>query len=99
MITEGNHLMHDAGGWERVRPLLDECWYVDGSSPTRIVRLIARHIEHGRSGTQAAAWVRDVDETNARIIRTKMASADVIIRSEDGRLALPPRPDWRTTWW
>jgi hypothetical protein len=63
------------------------------------VRLIARHIEHGRSGIAAAAWVRDVDEPNARIIRTKMEIADVIIRSEDGRLALPMPPDWRTPWW
>jgi pantothenate kinase len=99
IITEGNYLMHDADGWERVRPLLDECWYVDCRYPARIVRLIARHIEHGRSGAEAAAWVREVDEPNARLIRTKMGTADVIIRSEDGRLALPLPPDWRTPWW
>jgi hypothetical protein len=29
----------------------------------------------------------------------KMNTADVIIRSEDGRLALPVPPDWRTPWW
>lgn len=99
VITEGNYLLHDAGGWARVRPLLDECWYVDCNYSTRIVRLIARHIEHGRSGAAAADWVRAVDEPNARIIRTKMNSADVIIRSEDGRLALPVPPDWRIPWW
>jgi len=98
VITEGNYLLHDAGGWERVRPLLDECWYVDCSSPTRIARLIARHIEHGRSGAAAVDWVRDVDEPNARIIRTKMESADVIIRSEDDGLALPVPPDRRIPW-
>ncbi len=99
VITDGNYLMHDAGGWERVRPLLDECWYVDCNYSTRIVRLIARHIGHGRSGAEAAAWVREVDEPNSRIIRAKMESADVIIRSEDGRLALPVPPDWRVPWW
>jgi pantothenate kinase len=99
VITEGNYLMHDRGGWERVRPLLDECWYVDCNYSTRIVRLIARHIEHGRSGTAAAAWVREVDEPNSRTIRAKMDSADVIIRSEDGRLALPIPPDYRIPWW
>lgn len=99
VITEGNYLLHDDGGWERVRPLLDECWYVDCSYPVRIVRLIARHIEHGRTGSAAAAWVRDVDEPNARLVRSKMEVADVIIRSEDGRLALPVPPDWRTPWW
>ncbi len=99
VITEGNYLLHDAGGWERVRPLLDECWYVDCNYPARIVRLISRHIEHGRTGTETAAWIRSVDEPNARLIRTKMQTADVIIRSEDGRLALPLPPDWRTPWW
>ena len=99
VITEGNYLMHDDGGWERVRPLLDECWYVDCDYPVRIVRLISRHIAHGRTAMDAADWVRDVDEPNARLIRTKMETADVIIRSEDGRLALPIPPDWRTPWW
>lgn len=99
VITEGNYLMHDADGWERVRPLLDECWYVDCDYAVRIVRLISRHISHGRSATAAADWVRDVDEPNARLIRTKMETADVIIRSEDGNLALPVRPDFRTPWW
>jgi pantothenate kinase len=99
VITEGNYLLHDAGGWERVRPLLDECWYVDCNYATRIVRLITRHIGHGRSALQAATWIRSVDEPNARLIRVKMNTADVIIRSEDGRLALPVPPDWRTPWW
>jgi len=99
VITEGNYLLHDADGWERVRPLLDECWYVHCNYAARIVRLISRHIAHGRTGTEAANWVRTVDEPNARLIRTKMETAEVIIRSEDGRLALPLPPDWRTPWW
>ena len=99
VITEGNYLLHDADGWERVRPLLDECWYVDCRYPTRIVRLISRHVEHGRSGSEAAAWVRNVDEPNARLIRSKMEHADVIIRSEDHSFALPLPPDWRTPFW
>lgn len=99
VITEGNYLLHDAGGWERVRPLLDECWYVDCNYATRIVRLIVRHLGHGRSAADAAAWIRSVDEPNARLIRVKMTTADVIIRSEDGRLALPVPPDWRSPWW
>jgi pantothenate kinase len=99
VITEGNYLLHNDGGWERVRPLLDECWYVDCEYSARIVRLIARHIGNGRSGPQAAAWVHDVDEPNARLIRTARETADVIIRSDDGRLAFPLPPDWRTPWW
>lgn len=99
VITEGNYLLHSEGGWERVRPLLDECWYVDCEYSSRIVRLIVRHIEHGRTGAQAAAWVHDVDEPNARLIRAARETADVIIRSDDHRLAFPLPPDWRTPWW
>ena len=99
IVTEGNYLMHTEGGWEAVRELLDECWYVDCDYSSRIVRLIARHIQHGRTGSQAAAWVHDVDEPNARLVRTALVSADVVIRSEDGRLAFPLPPDWRTPWW
>lgn len=68
VITEGNYLLHDAGGWERVRPLLDECWYVDGDDTTRIERLVGRHVDHGRSHDEAVAWLRDVDEPNASVI-------------------------------
>ena len=99
VITEGNYLLHDRDGWEHVRPLLDECWYVDCDYPARIVRLIARHIAHGRSGKEAAAWVHAVDEPNARLIRQGRHTADVLIRSDDGRLALPIKPDWRVPWW
>jgi pantothenate kinase len=99
VITEGNYLLHDGGGWERVRSMLDECWYVDCEYSARIVRLIARHIANGRSGPEAAAWVHDVDEPNTRLIRSARERADVIIRSDDGRLAFPLPPDWRTPWW
>lgn len=99
VITEGNYLLHTGGGWERVRPLLDECWYVDCDYVARIVRLLSRHIAHGRTGSQAANWVRDVDEPNARLIRMTMERADVVIRSADGHLAFPLPPDWRTPWW
>ena len=61
-------------------------------------RRISRHIEFGRTGDEAAAWVRDVDEPNARLVRDRMEHADVIIRSEDQGLALPLPPDWRTPW-
>ena len=84
VVTEGNYLLHDAGGWARVRPLLDECWYVDCTYATRILRLVTRHIGNGRSATDAADWVRNVDEPNARLIRARRDAADVIVRSDDG---------------
>ena len=83
VVTEGNYLLHDAGGWERVRPLLDECWYVDCDDAARVERLIARHVGNGRSAADAAEWVRTVDEPNARLVRATMDAADVIVHSDD----------------
>ncbi len=87
VVTEGNYLLHDAGGWERVRPLLDECWYVD-DEPGRIERLIARHVEHGRTSTDAEAWVRTVDEPNARLIERTRPRADRIVGFDEPDLDL-----------
>lgn len=88
VVTEGNYLLLDHGGWEHVRPLLDECWFVD-DDPGRVERLLARHVEHGRRPADAEAWVRDVDEPNAVLIRATAARADRIVRFDDPPPALP----------
>ena len=48
VIIEGNYLLHDAGGWEAVKDLLDESWMVDVDDDKRIARLISRHIAYGK---------------------------------------------------
>ena len=68
VIAEGNYLLLDRGGWERVAPLLDECRFLDIDDELRRERLIARHVEHGRTAADAEAWVRAVDEPNAALI-------------------------------
>jgi pantothenate kinase len=88
IITEGNYLLHTSGGWERVRPLLDACWYVECDDPVRIDRLLRRHVGHGRSPGAAAAWVRDVDEPNARLIVAGRTVADHVVRSDDGAVGM-----------
>lgn len=83
VVTEGNYLLHDGDGWERVRPLLDECWYVEVDDAMRIRELVARHVEHGRTEAAAEAWVRDVDEVNAELVRRTRARADRIVGRDD----------------
>ena len=36
VVTEGNYLLVDDGDWARVRPLLDEAWYVEMDEETRL---------------------------------------------------------------
>jgi pantothenate kinase len=68
IYVEGNYLLHDADGWQAVGPLLDETWYLELDDEVRRARLIARHIESGKTPAEAAAWVASVDEPNARLI-------------------------------
>lgn len=82
VITEGNYLLLDHGGWEEVRPLLDEIWFIDVDEHLRLERLIARHMKYGRSRTAAEAWARGTDEQNAILIGESRHRADVIVDLE-----------------
>ena len=82
IITEGNYLLLDRGHWSRVRPLLDEVWYVEVDPAVRLQRLIARHVQFGRSPEEAEAWVMHSDEINAALIETTRSRADQIVRRD-----------------
>ncbi len=82
VITEGNYLLLDRGGWEQVRPLLDEIWFIDVDEQLRLERLIARHMEYGRSHAAAEAWARGTDERNAILIGESRHQADVVVNLE-----------------
>lgn len=79
VVTEGNYLLF-GGAWAGVRPLLDEAWYVEGDDAQRRAWLLARHVAHGRTPDEAAAWIEVTDEPNAERIRTTRELADWIIR-------------------
>lgn len=79
VITEGNYLLHDAGEWARVRPLLDEAWYLAPDDGLRIGRLVARHVRHGKDPEHARAWVARSDEANARLVAPGRDRADLVL--------------------
>ena len=68
VVTEGNYLLVDDGDWARVRPLLDEAWYVEMDEETRLSWLIQRHIEFGKTPDEARAWVMRSDQANAAVV-------------------------------
>lgn len=80
VVTEGNYLLLDEGPWAAVRPLLDECWYVDVPDGPRVERLVARHVAHGRSAEAARAWVLRSDERNAELVAATAHRADWRLR-------------------
>ncbi|MBH0130691.1 nucleoside/nucleotide kinase family protein [Salinibacterium sp. NK8237] len=79
IVTEGNYLLHDGDGWDAIRPLLDEVWYLDIDDDLRRDRLITRHQRYGRSAADAARWVAEVDEPNAILIRQTRERADAVV--------------------
>ncbi|MFJ8162325.1 nucleoside/nucleotide kinase family protein [Streptomyces sp. NPDC096136] len=79
VITEGNYLLHDAGEWASVRPLLDEAWYLAPADDLRLDRLIARHVRHGKDPARARDWVARSDEPNARLVAPGRHRADLVI--------------------
>ncbi|MGW7440002.1 nucleoside/nucleotide kinase family protein [Streptomyces sp. NPDC054849] len=79
VITEGNYLLHDAGQWASVRPLLDEAWYLAPAEDLRVRRLVDRHVQHGKEPACARAWVARSDEANARLIAPGRHRADLVL--------------------
>lgn len=76
VLTEGNYLLLDGGGWERVRPRLDEVWFVQPDETERQRWLIARHETYGRDPAAARAWALGTDQRNADLVRTTAHRAD-----------------------
>lgn len=85
VIVEGNYLLLDSGGWERVAPLLDESFFVEIDDSLRLERLVARHIRFGKSEPDARAWALGPDESNARLITATASRADHVIALDAGR--------------
>ncbi|MEU9233700.1 nucleoside/nucleotide kinase family protein [Streptomyces subrutilus] len=79
VITEGNYLLHDAGEWASVRPLLDEAWYLAPDEDLRVRRLVDRHVRHGKDPAHARGWVARSDEPNARVVAAGRHRADLVL--------------------
>jgi pantothenate kinase len=79
VLTEGNYLLVDAGPWAAVRTLLDEVWYLEPDEPTRLERLIRRHMEYGKPAAAARDWALGSDERNAALIRRSRDRADLVV--------------------
>jgi pantothenate kinase len=76
VIVEGNYLLHDQSGWEKITSHIDESWFLSVDDDLRMARLIARHIEFGKSPEDAKAWSEGTDEANARLIQLTLPRAD-----------------------
>ena len=85
IITEGNYLLLDGPLWSPVRHILDEIWFVEPGTETRMDRLIARHMVFGRSRQEAVERSYGSDERNAEVINASKTRATRVIQ-------VPPLP-------
>lgn len=79
IISEGNYLLVDESRWRRVPPLMAEIWYADLDHPSRMDRLVARHVRFGKEPAAAQAWATGTDERNAVLIAATRDDADLIV--------------------
>jgi pantothenate kinase len=79
IVTEGNYLLADGPSWSQIRSLLDECWYVEPGEERRLSRLIARHVEFGRSPREAYERSHGSDGRNAELIRSTKPRATRVV--------------------
>lgn len=88
VVTEGNYLLLDEPRWRAVRAQVDVVWHLHVDDEVRRARLVARHVEFGKTPDEARAWVERVDEPNARRVDEAAARADLVV---DLSAWAPPR--------
>lgn len=79
LIVEGLWLLFDRGGWERVRPLLDFCYFIDSDKERTRQAVIQRHLTGGRTREDAARHYEHVDGKNSDLTLQTRGRADKII--------------------
>jgi pantothenate kinase len=79
VITEGNYFLAPVPPWPAIRAAMDQVWYCDLPTDTRTERLVARHTQFGKSPDQAADFVAQVDQANAKLVTTWRDGADSFI--------------------
>jgi pantothenate kinase len=83
VVTEGNYLLLDEPRWRAVRAQLDAVWHVVTADSARLERLVARHVEFGKSPAAARAWVDRVDQPNAVLVEAASSRADLVLDLTD----------------
>ena len=79
VLVEGNYLLLDQSPWSELSDLLDAVAYVELDDAVRVERLVARHVEFGRSPKEAREFVLASDERNAVLVAASRQRADVVV--------------------
>jgi pantothenate kinase len=80
VVTEGNYLLLPDPPWSKIRPLLDEVWFLAPDEDLRRQRLLDRHRAFGRSPDAARERTLGSDEANAERVNPTAQSSDLVLR-------------------
>lgn len=83
VLTEGNYLLHNSDGWEKVRKHLSESWYVDVDDSKRLERLVERHHFFGKDRKAAFDWAHGTDESNAQLVEATKSRATLVVLNDE----------------
>lgn len=83
LVSEGNYLLLGSDPWPDVARCFDRIWFLTMDPEVRRQRLIARHVEFGKSAAEARAWALGGDERNAEAIRATRHRADLVLEVTD----------------
>lgn len=79
VVVEGSYLLLDEPRWAAVRATLDGVWHLRVDGGVRRERLLARHVEFGKTPGEAEAWVASVDDPNAALVEAAADRADLVV--------------------
>ena len=79
LILEGLWLLSDQGGWERIRPRLDFCYFIDSDQERTRPAVLKRHMAGGRTLADATRHYENVDGRNSAQVRQTRHKADKVI--------------------
>ncbi len=82
IIVDGNYLLLRREPWSRIKPLLDETWYLDLDLDKCMDRVRNRHVAGGTSSDLADTRIKTNDRPNALLVTESKYLADHIIRME-----------------
>ncbi len=80
LLIEGNWLLHNSHGWDKVKKELDYCYYLESDAATAKQEVIKRHIEGGRTKRNAVSFYNKSDSKNNKIIDAEKKRADEILK-------------------
>ena len=83
VVSEGNYVLLPDPAWRSARACCAEVWFCHVAPEVRIPRLIARHVQFGKSPEAAREWVLRSDERNARLVEATAGFADLIVDLTD----------------